>query len=211
MGNPDMGTENVTCTCRITLSFANAKYDYWAHTYQQVMDSSTSSLSSLSTDRSTGSSQSVTKSKPILSTHQHICNALETLCEGCFSPFDLLLKVLDLSEEEFSGYHECFYMLPKAGTISKLDKLLDMILADPQGQKQFIRWMEPHAISLVTDKVFHEMDEIKANLRSTIDAITPDLSCSAYTPAPTVMYSDDKVRPSHLVKPHLCCLKTFQW
>ncbi|KIM62091.1 hypothetical protein SCLCIDRAFT_846059 [Scleroderma citrinum Foug A] len=60
-----------------------------------AIDSSTSSLSSLSTDRSTGSSQSITKSKPTLSTQQHICNVLETLREGRLPPVDLHLKVLN--------------------------------------------------------------------------------------------------------------------
>lgn len=135
------------------------------------MDSSTSSCSSLS---STGSSQPGDKRKPRLSTNGRISEALKTLRDGRISPFDMFLKLLDPSEEEFSGYRNSFYTVPKGSEISKLDKLLDQILADPHGRTRILQWMEPHAISFVLDKVSAEMDDIKVSFRGTMDAITPD-------------------------------------
>ena len=86
----------------------------------------------------------------------------------------MFLKLLDPSEAEFAGYRNSLYTVLKGSKISKLDELLEQILADPNGRTQILQWMEPHTVSFVLDKVSAEMDGIKASLRGTMDAITPD-------------------------------------
>ena len=135
------------------------------------MDSSITSLSSLS---STEISQSGAKRKPRLSTNARISEALQTLRDGRISPFDMFLKLLDPSEAEFAGYRNSLYTVPKGSKISKLDELLEQILADPNGRTRILQWMEPHAVSFVLDKVSAKMDGIKASLHGTMDAITLD-------------------------------------
>ncbi|KIJ57431.1 hypothetical protein HYDPIDRAFT_171701, partial [Hydnomerulius pinastri MD-312] len=104
--------------------------------------------------------------------NERIRNALAILRKGKISLLDFLAKVLDPSEKDYASYRDRMYTPPKDGAPRKLDRVFDLILSDPRGGPLLTHWMGPHAIKMVSRKIYDEMDDVKDELRGTIDTIT---------------------------------------
>ena len=52
--------------------------------------------------------------------------------------------------------------------------MLDLVFENDCGRAHLLRWMEPHAIELVSDWIAHEMDDVKKALGATVSSITPE-------------------------------------
>ncbi|KAF8122361.1 hypothetical protein EV363DRAFT_1094268, partial [Boletus edulis] len=99
-----------------------------------------------------------------------IRNALQVLRGGRLSLLDCVLHILDSSKQDFAAYRRLFLANPSG----KLIKMLDLLFETEQGRTHLLRWMEPHAVDLVSQKVSDEMDVVKKTLGGTVGTITPD-------------------------------------
>ncbi|KAF9226424.1 hypothetical protein BS17DRAFT_878968 [Gyrodon lividus] len=79
--------------------------------------------------------------------------ALQVLRLGRIS-LDCILDILDPSKTHLAVYRRLFF--------------------NDCGRAHLLRWMEPHAIELVPDKITSEMDNVKSALTGTISSITPE-------------------------------------
>jgi hypothetical protein len=105
---------------------------------------------------------------------QRIETVLTFLREGKLSPIDILIDVLDPSDEKHQSYHEELY---KADA-SKLQVLLDNIMDDPKGKRKMDEWMRPHAVDFTCQIVDAEMEAIKKKLSMAVSDVTPDFMAS---------------------------------
>ena len=105
-----------------------------------------------------------------ISRFERIDEALDVLKAGHLSPFDLILAILDGSNEKYGGYQNEFYKKDN----KKLDEFLDLVLSNETGNRKLQKWMESHALDLVYKKVKEEMDNVQCAERLPgTEAITP--------------------------------------
>ena len=91
-----------------------------------------------------------------MSRFERIDEALDVLKAGHLSPFDLILAILD--DEKYGGYKTEFYKKDN----KNLGEFLDLVLSNETGNKKLRKWMEPHALDLVCEKVNEEMDNVRS-------------------------------------------------
>ena len=102
-----------------------------------------------------------------------ILDALAILRGRRLSPFDLILKILDDDNPQYSYHRMEFYK----DSNQKLSKILDVILTNDAGKRKLQSWIQqPAVIDLVCNAVSGEMKHVqKADLLPGIAAITPNL------------------------------------
>ncbi|KAK0434248.1 hypothetical protein EV421DRAFT_1909559 [Armillaria borealis] len=59
-------------------------------------------------------------------------------------------------------------------TSKRFDQLLDVFWSNPKAKTKFSEWMLPHAVSIVTDCVYDEMEQAKPYFRMSTDEVTPE-------------------------------------
>ncbi|KAF9224862.1 hypothetical protein BS17DRAFT_751805 [Gyrodon lividus] len=101
---------------------------------------------------------------------ERVRKALQILRLGRISLLDCILDILDPSKTHLAVYRRLFFVDPSG----KFTKMLDRIFENDRGRAHLLRWMEPHAIELVSDKITSEMDNVKSALTGTISSITPE-------------------------------------
>ena len=84
------------------------------------------------------------------------------------SPIDILIDVLDPSDEKHQYYRQALYR----DDASKLHILLDHIIANPNGKQKMDDWMAPHAIDYTCDIVDAEMEAVKQKLSMSVSNVT---------------------------------------
>jgi hypothetical protein len=100
---------------------------------------------------------------------ERVSAALTFLREGKLSPIDLLIDVLNPSDEKHQYYRQALY---KADA-SKLHILLDHIIADRNGKQKMDEWMAPHAVDYTCEVVDAEMEAMKKKLSMSVSNVTP--------------------------------------
>jgi hypothetical protein len=104
-----------------------------------------------------------------LSPDQRVQMALDVLRDGRIPVLDFIIKIFNPHEPAYAAHRDRLYTFPRGQTTGKLAKLLDVIYDDRRGREQIIQWMEPHAVQLMMEKVYQEMDAVKVALRQPID------------------------------------------
>ncbi|KAF8055763.1 hypothetical protein FPV67DRAFT_1434407 [Lyophyllum atratum] len=110
-------------------------------------------------------------SKPRIARTGAIKNALQTLRNSRISPTEFLLTVLDDTTDHFSSFRTAFYAESNS---NRLHSLLDRIWSHKKGSLTMKDWIRPHAIDLVCDIVYEEMENAKPLLRMTTSEVTPE-------------------------------------
>ncbi|KAI9567582.1 hypothetical protein HD554DRAFT_976976 [Boletus coccyginus] len=109
-----------------------------------------------------------------LSRDERIQRALEILRVGRISVLGFMIKIFNPHEPAYAAHRDRLYTLPRAQTTGKLARFLDLLYDDKHDRGANHAMMEPHAVKLVTEKVYQEMDTAKVALRQPIDLITPE-------------------------------------
>jgi hypothetical protein len=104
-----------------------------------------------------------------LSPDQRVQMALDVLRDGRIPVLDFIIKIFNPHEPAYAAHRDRLYTFPRGQTTGKLAKLLDVIYDDRRGREQIIQWMEPHAVQLMMEKVYQEMDAVKVALRQPIN------------------------------------------
>ena len=77
------------------------------------------------------------------------------------SPLDLILDILDPSQDEHEQYRSRWF---SPAWRSKLLDLLDSIFTHTKGRDLILQWMQPHALESVCSMVASEMDLVTKEL-----------------------------------------------
>jgi len=86
---------------------------------------------------------------------------LKTISDASRLPLDLILDILDPSQDEHEHYCSRWFSSARR---SKLSDLLDSIFAHPKGRDLILEWMQPHALKSVCSTVSSEMDLVVKEL-----------------------------------------------
>jgi hypothetical protein len=86
---------------------------------------------------------------------------LKMISDASRSPLDLILDILDPSQDEHEQYRSRWFSQARRG---KLSELLDSIFAHPKGRELIMQWMHPHALEFVCSTVASEMDLVSKEL-----------------------------------------------
>ncbi|KAH9020749.1 hypothetical protein EDB84DRAFT_1621797 [Lactarius hengduanensis] len=106
-----------------------------------------------------------------MSRSERIKKAISLLKDGWLSPFDLILEVLNEYNADYTGYRNELYKEKS----SKLQRILDSILAAESGKRKLWSWIQPHALEIVCETIDEEMDSItEEDHLPGLSAITPD-------------------------------------
>lgn len=89
-----------------------------------------------------------------------ITTALADIRRGRVSPSELLCEVLDPQNTEHDAYRREFYKEDNP----LMENLLDLMMQDPKGKAKLMAWMQPHALELMCDTVYNEMDIVKKEM-----------------------------------------------
>ncbi|KAJ6468884.1 hypothetical protein C8R45DRAFT_1105515 [Mycena sanguinolenta] len=100
-----------------------------------------------------------------------IHNYLADLRTDRISPLDLLIQVLDTDDVQYDRYRTNLYHRNS----SKLSKLLETIIAHPQGRTKLFDCMQPHLFEFARETVAEEMEvRRQKSILSGIAAVSPD-------------------------------------
>ena len=88
-------------------------------------------------------------------------DVLKMISDASRSPLDLILDILDPSQDEHEQYRSRWF---SPSWRSKLSELLDNIFAHPKGQDLILQWMQPHALESICLTVASEMDLVAKEL-----------------------------------------------
>lgn len=100
-----------------------------------------------------------------------IKSILKLLRKGRISPIDILLEILDPKREDHSAFRQELYK----SSGKALPKLLDMVMDDEKGKLKMREWMRPHALELICDTVYEEMDNVTKELYCpSLASLTPE-------------------------------------
>jgi hypothetical protein len=79
-----------------------------------------------------------------MSRAERFAKAIDILKGRRLSPFDLILEILDDNNSDYIEYQIELYK----DKSSKLQRVLDSILASHSGKQKLWSWMRPHALNL---------------------------------------------------------------
>ena len=88
-------------------------------------------------------------------------DVLKMISDASRSPLDLILDILDPSQDKHELYRSRWFSPARH---SKLSDLLDSIFAHPKGQDLILQWMKPHALDFICSTVASEMDLVTKEL-----------------------------------------------
>jgi hypothetical protein len=97
---------------------------------------------------------------------------LEMISDASRLPLDLILDMLDPTQDEHEIYRSRWFSSARR---SKLSDLLDSIFALPKGRDLILEWMRPHALDSICSMVASEMDAVSKELYlPSVEHITPE-------------------------------------
>ena len=85
---------------------------------------------------------------------------LKAIADARRSPLDLILDILDTSQDEYEQYRLRWF----SPSCNKLSGLLDGIFVHPKGRDLLLSWMHPHCLETVCLSVASEMDLVVKEL-----------------------------------------------
>jgi hypothetical protein len=86
---------------------------------------------------------------------------LKLISDASRSPLDLILDILDSTQDEYEQYRLRWFSQAR---FNKLSDVLDSIFAHPKGRDLILEWMQPHALESVCSTVASEMDLVTKEL-----------------------------------------------
>ena len=104
----------------VEIQFSNLSYLYCSSTLPEIFESDSSDQDTLEAP----------PPKASKSCAQHFEDMLSILCEGCLSPFDLMVKLLDGSNLKYWAY--CTELYKEEN--QKLSEILDLVFSNGPGK-----------------------------------------------------------------------------
>jgi hypothetical protein len=121
---------------------------------------------------------------------------LKMISDASRSPLDLVLDILDPTQDEHEIYRSRWFTSARC---SKISDLLDSIFAHPKGRHLILEWMRPHALESICSVVTSEMDLVSKELYlPSVEHISPQF-ISNWT-------LDVVIKPATELCPTLMCI-----